>query len=115
MSGHLYTVAVGYQIKALTTLYQPLSTAFTRSHYKVTDDTLESSVADSLIIACLDLYCHSVQMPAHPPLSTLAYAAVASSGTCHCYPEWHNFPVYPTAYEIYCDSILYVLCNCILC
>ena len=33
-------------------------------------------------------------MPTHPPLSTLANAAVASSGTCHCYPEWHNFPVY---------------------
>ena len=32
-------------------------------------------------------------MAAHPPLSTLADAAVASSGTCHCYPEWHNFPV----------------------
>ena len=32
-------------------------------------------------------------MPAHPPLSTLANATVASSGTCHCYPEWHNFPV----------------------
>ena len=33
-------------------------------------------------------------MPAHYPLSTLADAAMASSGTCHCYPEWHNFPVY---------------------
>ena len=33
-------------------------------------------------------------MPAHPPLSTLADATVASSGTCHCYPEWHNFHVY---------------------
>ena len=44
--------------------------------------------------AGLDLNCHSVQMPAHPPLSTLADAAVASSGTCHCYPEWHSFPVY---------------------
>ena len=35
-------------------------------------------------------------MPAHPPLSTLADVAVASSGTHarHCYPEWHNFPVY---------------------
>ena len=34
-------------------------------------------------------------MPPHPPLSTLADAAVVSSGTCHCYPEWqwHNFPV----------------------
>ena len=32
-------------------------------------------------------------MPTHPPLSTLADVAVASSGTCHCYPEWHNFPV----------------------
>ena len=32
-------------------------------------------------------------MPAHPPLSTLADAAVASNGTCHCSPEWHNFPV----------------------
>ena len=33
-------------------------------------------------------------MPAHPPLSTLANATVASSGKCHCHPEWHNFPVY---------------------
>ena len=37
--------------------------------------------------------CHSVQIPAHP-FSTLTDAATASSGTCHCYPEWHNFPVY---------------------
>ena len=29
------------------TICQPLSTAFARSHYKVTDDTLESSVADA--------------------------------------------------------------------
>ena len=76
------------------TLCQPLSTAFT-SHYKVMDDTLKSSLADT--VRCnstgrLDLNCHSVQMPAHSPLST--HAAVASSGTCHCYPEWHNFPVY---------------------
>ena len=28
-----------------------------------------------------------------PPLSTMADASMASSGTCHCYPEWHNFPV----------------------
>ena len=33
-------------------------------------------------------------MPAHPPLSSLANATVASSGACHCYPKWHNFPVY---------------------
>ena len=33
------------------------------------------------------------KMPAHPPLSTLANTAVASSGTCHRYPEWHNFLV----------------------
>ena len=33
-------------------------------------------------------------MSAHHPLSALANATVASSGTCHCYPEWHNFPVY---------------------
>ena len=38
--------------------------------------------------------CHSVQMPAPSPLSTLANAAVASSGTHHWYPEWQNFPVY---------------------
>ena len=25
-------------------------------------------------------------------------AAVASSGTCHCYPEWHNFPVSVRSY-----------------
>ena len=30
-----------------------------------------------------------------PPLTTVANATVASSGTCHCYPEWqwHNFPM----------------------
>ena len=28
-----------------------------------------------------------------PLASTLANAAVASSGTCHCRPEWHNFLV----------------------
>ena len=33
-------------------------------------------------------------MPAHHPLSTLANGAVASSDTCHCYSEWHNFPAY---------------------
>ena len=38
-------------------------------------------------------------MPAHPSLSTLADAAVASGGTCHYYPGWHNFPVYP------CDTL----------
>ena len=31
---------------------------------------------------------------AHFPPFTLADATVASSGTCHCYPEWHDFPVY---------------------
>ena len=40
-----------------------------------------------------DTKCYGVQMPAHPSLSTLANAVVASSGACHCYPEWHNFPV----------------------
>ena len=33
-------------------------------------------------------------MPAPPPpLSSLADVTMASSGTCHCHPEWHNFPV----------------------
>ena len=58
----------------------------TWSHYKVTDNTLESSVADLDETARLRL----VQMPTHPPLPTLADVAVASSGSCHCYPEWHN-------------------------
>ena len=31
-------------------------------------------------------------MPAHPPLFTLVDAAMASCGTCHCYPELHYFP-----------------------
>ena len=26
-------------------------------------------------------------------LATLANAKVAPSGRCHCYPEWHNFPM----------------------
>ena len=51
MSMHLYTVAVGCRVKAETTLCQPLSIAFARSHYKVTDDTLESSVVDSDVTA----------------------------------------------------------------
>ena len=34
--------------------------------------------------------------PTHAPLSTLADATVTSSGTCHCYREWHNFPVLHT-------------------
>ena len=46
---------------------------------------------------CLDLYldlnCHVVQRPA-PPLAT-----VASIDTCHCYPEWHNFPVYSCKHQ----------------
>ena len=46
------------------------------------------------VIAWLDLNCHSVQIPAHPHLSTLTDATVASTGTCHCSPEWHNFPLY---------------------
>ena len=33
-------------------------------------------------------------MSAHPPFSTLADAAMASSGTYHCSPECHNFLVY---------------------
>ena len=37
-------------------------------------------------------------MPAPPPLSTLANAAVASSGTCQCYLKWHNFPVYTVGF-----------------
>ena len=49
---------------------------------------------DNTLPAIVNLNCHSVQMPAHPPLPTLADAAVASSGTCHCSPVWHNFPVY---------------------
>ena len=48
---------------------------------------------------CVGLYlvssCHGVQMPADPPIATLANATLAYvCGTCHCYPEWHNFPVY---------------------
>ena len=46
------------------------------------------------MVACLCLY---TQMPScieclsdHPPLSTLANAAVASSDTCHCYSDGHN-------------------------
>ena len=39
----------------------------------------------------LDLNCHSIKMHAPPPLATLADAAVASGGTCHCYQEWHYF------------------------
>ena len=54
---------------------------------------------------CLGLYlisnCHGVQMPAHPPLSILANAAVKSSGTCHCYSEWRNFPVYTIPILVY--------------
>ena len=38
--------------------------------------------------------CHCVQRPAHPTLSTVADATMAQSVICHCYPEWHNFPVY---------------------
>ena len=30
--------------------------------------------------------CHWVQRPAPPP----PLATLASSGTCHCYPKWHN-------------------------
>ena len=60
----------------------------------MTDYTLESSVADP----GLYLNCHSVQTPAHPPLSTLADAAVASSGTYHCYPDWNNCPMYGTIF-----------------
>ena len=40
-------------------------------------------------------------MPAHPTLSTLANATVAQSVIRHCYPEWHNFPVY-CAYNFQC-------------
>ena len=46
-------------------------------------------------------------MSTHPPLSTLADAAVASNGTCHCYPEWHNFLVYIFPHIDYIDYIEY--------
>ena len=52
-------------------------------------------------------------MNAHPPLSTLADAAVESSGTCHCYPEWHKFLVKGLIYIkmlIYCNLSLDLLC-----
>ena len=61
----------------------------------MTDDTLKSSVVDSDVIVlfrpklpqCTNARSSSLD-------SILAYAAVASSGTFHCYdPEWHNFPV----------------------
>ena len=46
-----------------------------------------------------DKVCLKFQLPlctkAHSPtLSTVADATVAQSVVCHCYPEWHNFPVY---------------------
>ena len=31
-----------------------------------------------------------VQMSAPPPIAALTDDIVASSGTCHCYPEWHD-------------------------
>ena len=37
---------------------------------------------------------HSVQRPTRPTLSTVADAPAAQSIICHCYPEWHNIPVY---------------------
>ena len=49
----------------------------------------------------IDLYlasnCHSVRtQPFSSSSCTLADNIVASSGTCHCYPEYHNFYVYVT-------------------
>ena len=56
---------------------------------------------------CFKLRCNSMVwtwtatvMSAHSPLSTLTDAAVASSGACHCYPEWHSFPVNLTKSQI---------------
>ena len=75
-------------------LCQPLPTAFARSHCKVTDDTLESSVVDSDVIEWFRSELPQCTNAPHPPLSILADAAMASSGTCHCSTEWHNFSVY---------------------
>ena len=95
-SGPLYTVAVGYQW----------------SHYKVTDDTLESSVVDSDVIAWFRLELHSatvqweVQMPSHPPLSTQVNTAVASSGNST--PLVH-FGFQREAFEISFFFFLYII------
>ena len=82
MSGHLYTVTVGYQIKAYTTLCQPLSPVFARSHYKVTDDTLESFVADSDVIAWV--------RPELPQCTNARSSSSLHSGRCHCGIKWHK-------------------------
>ena len=79
---------------SITTRCQPLSTDLQET---TINNALESSVAESDVILVyhgLDLNCRSVQMLARPPFPTLADAAVTSSGTCHCSPEWHNFPLY---------------------
>ena len=43
--------------------------------------------------------CPSVQIRPAPSLATLADVTVASSGIYHCYPEWHDLPVY----TVYCN------------
>ena len=47
MSGHLYTVAVGYQIKVGNTMPATVISIYMKPN-KVTDDTLERSMADSV-------------------------------------------------------------------
>ena len=61
----------------------------------MTDGTLTNSVADSV----RPMNCHCVQRPA-PPLTTLADTTVASSGTCHCYPKWYDFPVNIQVFQV---------------
>ena len=92
--GHLYTVAV--KVSLCYYIYLSLPQSFPKwyiHHFKVTACKCSWQW---LALCCLGLYlvsnCHCVQMAAHPPLSTLANAAMASSGTCHCYPE---FPCVP--------------------
>ena len=96
MSGHLYTscgsLGVNHAITPTWVCYRTFLSAI--DYFIVTSCKCSWQW---LAQCCLGFYlisnCHGVQMPAHPPLSTLANAIVASSGTSHCYPEWHNFPV----------------------
>ena len=75
---------------------------FARSHFKVIGNTLETLWQTQLgVTAWFRLKLPQCTNAAHPPLSTLADAAVATGGTCLCSPEWH-FPVY--ASEIWIKS-----------
>ena len=57
------------------------------------------ALATAILSGTLSLLWHQVAHAIAILIGTLS--TVASSGTCHCYPEWQNFPVYSSPYILF--------------